>query len=100
MRKDLLISIVLAIVGTIVAYFVTNLVTPAIEKVSVKTVDSSISTDIPDPNPELFNYRAINPTVEVYVGDNGNCQSYGSDGRCLDCTSQETPTENDNQGGE
>ena len=100
MRKDLLISIVIAIVGTVIAYFVTNLVTPAIENVSVKTVDSSISTDIPDPNPELFNYKAINPTVEVYVGEAGDCQSYASDGQCLDGTDQGIPAENDNQGGE
>ena len=37
-------------------------------------------------NPELFNYKALNPTVEVYVGD---CDEVNQYGECIDEASQE-----------
>ena len=73
MKTDLVSSIGVAIAGVLVAYFACNLFTGPIEDVTIKTVDSSFSTDIAEPNPEVFNYRAINPTVEVYVGNDDNC---------------------------
>ena len=78
MKNDLATSIVVAIVGVLIAYFLSNLLADQllpIEDQKVKTVDSSFSTEVSDPNPEVFNYKAINPTVEVYVGeddDQGN----------------------------
>ena len=35
--------------------------------VQFKTVDNS-SYSLAEPDPEVFNFRAVNPTVEVYVG--------------------------------
>ena len=70
MKNDLVTSIAIAIMGIIISFVVCNLLTGTIETVSIKTVDSSFNTDIAEPNPELFNYKAINPTVEVYVGNN------------------------------
>lgn len=81
MKKDLASSIGLAILGAIIAYFVCNLLIPPIEDFSFKTVDSSVNANITDPNPEIFNYKAINPTVEVYVGD---CTEYNDYGECID----------------
>ena len=69
MKFDLTTSIVVGIIGTIAAFFVASLFVPEIESFSFKTLTSNPSTTLTDPNPEVFNYRAINPTVEVYVGD-------------------------------
>ena len=95
MKTDLASSIGIAIAGVLIAYFVCNLFIGPIEDVYIKTVDSSLSTDIADPNPEVFNYRAINPTVEVYVGDDENCTQFDDNGECIDGSSS---SDNSNQG--
>ncbi len=95
MKTDLASSIGIAIAGVLIAYFVCNLFIGPIEDVNIKTVDSSLSTDIADPNPEVFNYRAINPTVEVYVGDDENCTQFDDNGECIDGSSS---SDNSNQG--
>lgn len=82
MQKDLATSIGVAIIGVIAGYFVCNLFVGDIEPTSVKTVDASITSNLDNPDPEIFNYKALNPTVEVYVG---NCDEYDeSTGECLD----------------
>ena len=93
MKTDLASSIGIAIAGVLISYFVCNLFIGPIDDVSVKTVDSSFTTDIAEPNPELFNYRAINPAVEVYVGDDDNCIEYDDNGECIDAGAN-----NSNQG--
>ena len=95
MKTDRASSIGIAIAGVLIAYFVCNLFIGPIEDVNIKTVDSSLSTDIADPNPEVFNYRAINPTVEVYVGDDENCTQFDDNGECIDGSSS---SDNSNQG--
>lgn len=83
MKKDLLTAIGAAIVGILVAYFVTNgmiLKDPA--PFTVKTLSSSASSSLSEPSPEIFNYRALNPTVEVYI----DCSNYDVTGNCLDNT--------------
>lgn len=77
-QKDLATAIVVAVIGVVMAYFVTGLFVKNDNNASesVKTVDTSVSADVDEPNPEVFNYKALNPTVEVYVGncdENGNC---------------------------
>ncbi|MBR3115896.1 hypothetical protein IKF30_01570 [Candidatus Saccharibacteria bacterium] len=92
MKTDLLTSIGIAIVGGLIGYFVCNLFVGPIEDVSIKTVDSSISTDLSEPSAEVFNYKAINPTVEVYVGDSDSCKQYDDRGECIDNRiNQDTP---------
>lgn len=81
MKNDLVTSIGLTIVGALIAYFVCNLLIPPIEGVSFKTLETKVDASLVDPNPEVFNYKAINPTVEVYVGD---CTNIGPGGECLD----------------
>lgn len=80
MKFDLATSIIVGIIGVVVAFFVMNLFLPEIESFSFKVLSSTPTTTLTDPNPEVFNYRAINPTVEVYVGQ---CEEYDSDGNCL-----------------
>ena len=79
MKTDLATAIGTAIVGIAIAYILCNLFVGPIEDVSFKTVTSTASADVNDPNPEVFNYKAINPTVEVYVGD---CENNADSSEC------------------
>lgn len=81
MKADLATTIVAATVGILVSYFVADFLIGDIEGFPLKTVDSSISADITEPNIEIFNFKALNPTVEVYVGD---CEQYDENGECID----------------
>ena len=69
MKTDLASSIGAAIAGVLIAYFICNLFIGPIEDFTVKTVDSSVGAELVEPDPEVFNYKALNPTVEVYVGE-------------------------------
>lgn len=101
MKNELVTAIGAAIMGVLIAFFVTNLFIGDIEDVTVKTVESTVSTEVAEPDPEIFNYKALNPTVEVYVGD---CTQY-ENGECIDHVTEEdiidletnTPTENTTQ---
>ena len=94
MKNDLVTAIAVAILGTVVAYFVANMLIGDIEQASVKSITGNFASDVSDPNPEVFNYKSINPTVEVYVGDSsdGNCISYDSQGNCVSRTSGQENT--------
>ena len=83
MKTDLISSIGVAVLGVIVSYFICNILvsTWTTDNYTVKTLESEVTADITDPDPSVFNYRALNPTVEVYVG---NCREFDSDGQCLD----------------
>ena len=82
MKTDLVTSIGVAVVGALVAYFVCNMFIGPLESFSFSTLTpgSNLSTSLEEPDPAIFNYKALNPTVEVYVGD---CQEY-VDGECVD----------------
>lgn len=85
MKTDLTTSVIVAIVGVIAAYFVCNIFIGEIKPFKIKTVDTSASAELAEPDAELFNYKALNPTVEVYVGE---CTKYGEAGECLDNTTE------------
>lgn len=87
MKTDLATSIIAAIAGVLIAYFVTNMFIGPIEDITYTTVDSAVNTSLADPDPEVFNYRALNPTVEVYVGE---CDEYNEFGECVEF---ETPAQ-------
>ena len=89
MKNDLATAIVTAIAGVAISYFVCNmLINNSGDKFtySINTIDSSVSSDLASPNPELFNYKALNPTVEVYVG---NCTEVNMYGECVDASSEQ-----------
>ena len=54
---------------------------PELEDVSFNTIADGESFALTDPNADIFNARAVNPTVEVYVG---NCDEKDENGECLD----------------
>ncbi|MBQ3474325.1 hypothetical protein IJH24_02785 [Candidatus Saccharibacteria bacterium] len=86
MKTDLASAIGAAIVGLLIAFFVTNFFTGEIEDFSYKTVETTVNADLGSPNPEVFNYRALNPTVEVYVG---SCAEYNENGECIEVYTDE-----------
>lgn len=81
MKTDLLTTVVIAIVGALGGFFITNLLMGDIQSVSVKTLEDGVTSELAEPDPEIFNYRALNPTVEVYVGD---CDNYNEYGECTE----------------
>ena len=80
-KTDLASSIGIAIFGAIIAFLIANLLIPPIEDVSFKVINSSVDMNLTEPNPEVFNYKSLNPTVEVFVGD---CTEYDAYGECID----------------
>lgn len=92
MKTDLATSIIAAIAGVLIAYFVTNMFMGPTEDITYTTVDSSVNASLADPSPEVFNYRALNPTVEVYVGE---CDEYNEFGECIEVetSTKEAPKE-------
>lgn len=89
-KTDLATSIALAVVGILIAYFVTNIFIGPIDDYQYTTVDSSIGIDLDEPDANVFNYRALNPTVEVYIGD---CTEFSEDGECIEGDSSSEPSE-------
>jgi len=70
MKGSSLATVVLiAIISTVAAAFVVNalLGDPNDESVTVNYMDV-ISSSVTQPDTEVFNNQAVNPTVEVYVG--------------------------------
>lgn len=109
MKNDLVTSIAVAIFGVVAAYFVCNLLAGEAQPYSFYAVDESASEMSLDEIPvDVFNYKALNPTVEVYVGD---CREYDEKGGCVDesaeqieegiidedATEDDEKTSNDNQ---
>ncbi len=70
-QSDIFTLILIAGIGTLAAFFVcqTLMGDPSQASVKFKTVNRTVSADLVQPNPEMFNSMSINPTIEVYVGD-------------------------------
>ncbi len=69
-NSDIAALIVIASLSMLVAYFVADAVIgkPTSESVKVKTI-APISAEVQKPDSSIFNKDAINPTVEVVIGD-------------------------------
>ncbi len=75
-RSDIAMIILIASISVLMAYFIAKAIVGDVqnETVKVKTTEA-ISTDITEPDPTVFNKDAINPTVEVIIGDQSNAAS-------------------------
>ena len=69
MKSDLATTILVAAVGAVGSFFICGLFLPKLNDVSYKTIETSIKSTVENPNNEVFNSTALNPTVEVCVGD-------------------------------
>ena len=81
MKTDITTSVVAVIAGIVIAFFITNMFIPPLEDVSFKVLTAPIDSSLTEPDKEVFNYRSINPTVEVYVGE---CTEFDEDNNCID----------------
>lgn len=76
--SDIITIVLMSILGSVVAFFVVNALLGDLDEKSVTfDVPVPVTTELADPDPEIFNLEAINPTVEVYVG---NCKDDDHDG--------------------
>ena len=68
--SDYVSVITLAIAGTILAYFLTNSILgdPAAKTTTFEYLEP-VSGELVQPSSDVFNAAAINPTVEIYIGD-------------------------------
>ena len=90
MKTELVSAISAAIAGVLISYFLCGVIfVKPIEDVTIKVIDSEVITTLTDPDPEVFNYKALNPTVEVFVG---NCAEYDNYGECAEVITEETTT--------
>lgn len=71
-KSDIAMIILIASLSMLVAYFVADAVLgdAVNEPVKVKTA-TPIDATIKEPDPAIFNKDAINPTVEVIIGNTG-----------------------------
>lgn len=75
-KSDIAMIILIASISILVAYFAAKAIIGDVgsQTAKVKTTEE-ITTDITEPNPTVFNSNAINPTVEVIIGNNNQNQS-------------------------
>jgi len=68
-RTDIAMIVLIASIGIVVAFFVTQAIlgSPSDETVNVKTIDA-ISSDVEEPDEAIFNANAINPTWGIRIG--------------------------------
>ena len=77
-QNDIMTAAVVAISGFLVSLLLCNvLLGDPNENSKVINSIEPVSNEIAKPNPEVFNSRAINPTVEVYVGQ---CEDWDRNG--------------------
>lgn len=69
MKTDLATTLLAAVAGFVVAFLVVNFLMPELQSVSFKELSGNNTYSLAEPDVNTFNYRALNPTVEVYVGD-------------------------------
>ncbi len=78
-QSDIFTLILIAGIGTLAAFFACNAILgdPDEAKVEYKTVSEVLKSDLAQPRSDVFNELAINPTIEVYVG---NCEDIDQNG--------------------
>jgi mannitol-specific phosphotransferase system IIBC component len=71
-KSDIAMIILIASISVLIAYFVAKAVLGDVqnESVKVKTAEP-ITSEVVEPDKTVFNTNAINPTVEVIIGNDG-----------------------------
>jgi len=69
-KTDITMIILIASMSALFAYFGAKAIMGdrSFESVTVKTIEP-ISEEVTSPDETVFNDRAINPTVEIFIGD-------------------------------
>ena len=67
-KNDIAITVVIVVVCLFISYFIVNAIFANFKnQTKVKKVDL-ISKDVVEPNPDVFNKDAINPAVQMFIG--------------------------------
>lgn len=93
MKQDLTTSVFAAVVGALVAFFVCNMFLPELTDVTFSTLGENETFTLAEPDSEVFNYRSVNPTVEVII----NCTDVDENGVCKDTIEIDGGGGNNNQ---
>lgn len=69
-KSEIAMIVLVAGISVIIAYFAAGALigSPSKEDARVRTA-TEITDEIKQPDPKIFNSEAINPTVEVNIGD-------------------------------
>ena len=69
-QSDIFTVLLVGTIGVIASFFLVNMLLgdPNEKSVTFKTIEV-VDAGLAAPDPEVFNSEAINPTVEVFVGD-------------------------------
>ncbi|MDB5168444.1 MAG: exported protein of unknown function [Candidatus Saccharibacteria bacterium] len=69
-KTDIAMIILIASVSILVSYFIAKAVIGDVKEQTAKVkIAEKITAEVSDPDPQVFNSNAINPTVEVIIGD-------------------------------
>lgn len=76
-KQDIAIIILIVAISALAAYLIGRAIVgdPQQQAVQVPTVEA-ISTNVEEPDNRVFNDNAINPTVEINIGDSSNRQPF------------------------
>jgi mannitol-specific phosphotransferase system IIBC component len=71
-KSDIAMIILIASISVLIAYFVAKAVLGDVQNQSVKVKTTEpITSEVVEPDETVFNANAINPTVEVIIGNDG-----------------------------
>lgn len=77
-KSDYAILILIIGISLLVAYLLASSIfgDSSSQPVEIKTAQR-ITTQVEEPNPEIFNDQAINPSVEIKIGDSADKSPFG-----------------------
>lgn len=100
-QSDIFSIIFVAGVGVLASFFACRAIMgdPSDAKTEFKRLNAVISRNYVEPNAEVFNSQAINPTVEVYVGDCEDIDKNGilDESELIACKRIEAPVETEEE---
>ncbi|MBR5418868.1 hypothetical protein IK110_01285 [Candidatus Saccharibacteria bacterium] len=101
-NTDVALVVMIAVVSVAVSYFLGNAILgDPNDRVTTVNYMESISDKVEEPDIETYNVTALNPTVEVYVGDCGAMEVWDSAAKkcrpLIDETNDDAPVSADSE---
>lgn len=78
-KNDIAVIVLIVSISLVVSYFVAKAIIgePKSSEVKAQVVEP-ISAELPQPSNKIFNKDAINPTVNIQIGNSANQQPFGN----------------------
>lgn len=91
-KTDIAMIVFIASLSVMISYFVTKTIMgdATSKPVQVDTA-TALTAEVEQPDKAIFNSDAINPTVEVLIGKDGNTESSIEFSKDTDAQAEETP---------